>query len=104
MTKAEMLEIISLCSALDGQIVSEPKAVMWLAMFDGYSSAELQAGIIPALRESTSGLVTAKGLFDFVRRVRSQPVARGYVGELHGMGEHFECRPGEFGHPAAVEG
>jgi hypothetical protein len=56
------------------------------------------------LKESTSGLVTAKGLFDFVRRVRSQPVARGYVGELHGMGEHFECRPGEFGHPFEVVG
>ena len=103
MTKAEMMEIVTMASALDGQIVSDAKVMMWLQMFEGYSYEELQAGIIPALKEAPSGMITAKGLYDQVRRVRSQPVARGYVGELHDLGEHFECRPGEFGHDGEVE-
>ena len=104
MTKAEMMEIITLCSALDGQIVSESKVIMWLRMFEGYSYGELVAGIIPALKESTSGMVTAKNLYSVVSRVRSQPVAREYVQALHEIGEHFDCRPGELGHPMLVEG
>jgi len=104
MNKSEMTEIVSMCSALDGQLVSESKVIMWLQMFEGYGYGELQAGIIPALKESTSGMVTAKGLFDVVRRVRVQPVAREYVQALHEIGEHFDCRPGELGHPMLVEG
>ena len=103
MNKSEMTEIVSMCSALDGQLVSESKVIMWLQMFEGYSYGELQAGIIPALKEASSGMVTAKGLFDVVRRVRVQPVAREWVVALHEIGEHFDCRPGELGHPMLVE-
>ena len=104
MNKSEMTEIVSMCSALDGQLVSESKVIMWLQMFEGYSYGELVAGIVPALKEASSGMVTAKGLFDVVRRVRVQPVAREYVRALHEIGEHFDCRPGELGHPMLVEG
>ena len=104
MNKSEMTEIVSMCSALDGQLVSESKVIMWLQMFEGYSYGELVAGIIPALKEASSGMVTAKGLFDVVRRVRAQPVAREWVVALHEIGEHFDCRPGELGHPMLVEG
>jgi len=31
MNKSEMTEIVSMCSALDGQLVSESKVIMWLA-------------------------------------------------------------------------
>ena len=103
MNKSEMTEIVSMCSALDGQLVSESKVIMWLQMFEGYSYGELVAGIVPALKESSSGMVTAKGLFDVVRRVRAQPVAREYVQALHEIGEHFDCRPGEYGHPELLE-
>jgi len=44
MNKSEMTEIVSMCSALDGQLVSESKVIMWLAMFEGYSYGELVAG------------------------------------------------------------
>jgi len=95
---------VSMCSALDGQLVSESKVIMWLQMFEGYSYGELVAGIVPALKEASSEMVTAKGLFDVVRRVRVQPVAREWVVALHEIGEHFDCRPGELGHPMLVEG
>ena len=50
MNKSEMIEIVSMCSALDGQLVSESKVIMWLAMFEGYSYGELVAGISQALK------------------------------------------------------
>jgi len=102
MNKAEMGQILSMASALDGQIVSEPKALMWLQMLDGFTYEECQAAIVPACKEHPSGIVTAKGIYDQVRRKRSQPTPRGWVKDLHDMGEHFECRAGEFDHPLEV--
>lgn len=103
MTKAEMAEIVSMASALDGQIVSQAKVMMWLEMLDGFTYQECHAAIVPACKEHPSGIVTAKGIYDQVRRKRSQPTARAWVKELHDMGEHFECRAGEFGHPLEVK-
>jgi len=98
MNKSQMTEIVSLASALDGQIVSESKVLMWMAMLDGFTYEQLKDAIIPACKESPAGMVTAKGLWDVVRREASQPVRRGWVKEMHDIGEHWECRAGEFGH------
>ena len=102
MTEDEMAEIVSMASALDGQIVSESKVMMWLEMLGDFSYEECQAAIIPACKEHSAGMVTAKGIWEQVRRKRSQPVPRQWVKELHDLGEHFECRAGEFGHPKEV--
>jgi len=98
MNKSQMAEIVSLSSALDGQIVSESKVVMWMAMLDGFTYEDLKDAIIPAYKESQAGVVTAKGLWDQVRRGKMQPVTRGWVRDMHDIGEHWECRSGEFGH------
>ena len=103
MNKAEMGEILSMASALDGQIVSESKIAMWLEMLENYTYEECRAAIVPACKESPNGFVTAKGIWEQVRRVRSQPVPRQWVKDLHDIGEHFECRAGEFGHPKEVQ-
>ena len=97
MNKVEMGEIVALASALDGQIVSEPKVLMWLEMLGHYTYEECREAIIPACQEHPSGIVTAKGIYDQVRRKRSQPVPRQWVKDAHDDGDHWECRPGEFG-------
>jgi hypothetical protein len=102
MNKIEMGEIVAMCSALDGQIVSESKVAMWLETLGHYSYEECREAIVPACKESSSGIVTAKGIWEQVRRKRSQPVPRQWVKDLHDIGEHFECRGGEFGHPMEV--
>jgi hypothetical protein len=56
-----------------------------------------EAALIPAYKESRSGFLTAKAVWDVVRREGSTPSERGWVEELHELGEHYECRPGEFG-------
>ncbi len=99
MNKAEMAELLALCSALDSQIVSESKVAMWLEMLGQYSFEECREAIIPAYKESSSGMITAKGIWEQVRRSRSAvPSARAWVKDMHDIGEHFECRSGEFGH------
>ena len=95
--KVEMGEIVSLASALDGQVVSEPKVLMWLEMLGDYTYEECREAIVPACKEHPAGIVTAKGVYDQVRRKRSQPVPRQWVRDLHDEGDHWECRPGEFG-------
>ena len=103
MNKAEMGEILSMASALDGQIVSESKIAMWLEMLENSTYEECRAAIVPACKESPTGFITAKGIWEQVRRARSQPVPRQWVKDLHEGGHHFECRPGEFGHPKEVQ-
>jgi len=97
MTEDEMSEIVTMASALDGQIVSESKVMMWLEMLGHYTYDECRAAIIPACKESVSGIVTAKGIWEQVRRDRSVAKPRDWVRDLHDIGEHFECRAGEFG-------
>jgi hypothetical protein len=97
MNKAEMAEIVSLASALDGQIVSESKVLMWLEMLGRFTYEECRAAIVPACQESAVGIVTAKGIWEQVRRDRSVGKPRDWVRDLHNIGEHFECRAGEFG-------
>jgi hypothetical protein len=92
-----MSEIVTMASALDGQIVSESKVMMWLEMLGRFTYEECRAAIVPACQESTVGIVTAKGIWEQVRRDRAVPKPREWVQDLHDMGEHFECKPGEFG-------
>jgi hypothetical protein len=103
MTEDEMGQIVTMASALDGQIVSESKILMWLEMLGSFTYEECHAAIIPACKEHPSGLVTAKGIWEQVRRERSQPKPRQWVRDMHDIGEHFACQPGEFGHPKAVQ-
>jgi len=102
MDKREMAKVLTLASALDNQTVSEEKVGMWLEMLGQYSYEECVEAIVPACKESDRGMVTAKGIWEQVRRKRSQPVPRQWVKDLHDIGEHFECRAGEFGHPKEV--
>jgi hypothetical protein len=97
MNKAEMGEILSMASALDGQIVSESKIAMWLEMLGHYTYEECRVAIVPACKESPTGFVTAKGIWEQVRRDRSVGKPRDWVRDLHDIGEHFECGAGEFG-------
>ncbi len=97
MTEDQMSAIVTMASALDGQIVSESKVMMWLEMLGDYKYEECVKAIIPACKEHPAGLVTAKGIWEQVRRERSYPGHRDWVEDLHNMGEHFECRSGEFG-------
>lgn len=97
MTEDEMSEIVTMASALDGQIVSESKVLMWLEMLGRFTYEECRAAIVPACQESSVGIVTAKGIWELVRRDRAVPKPRDWVRDLHDLGEHFECRAGEFG-------
>ena len=97
MTEDEMSEIVTMASALDGQIVSESKVLMWLEMLGRFTYEECRAAIVPACQESSVGIVTAKGIWEQVRRDRAVPKPRDWVRDLHDIGEHFECRAGEFG-------
>jgi hypothetical protein len=73
MFDTQMTEIVTMCSALDGQQVTDSKVAMWLQVLDGCTYEECRDAIVPAYKEATSGIVTAKGLWDVVRRARSQP-------------------------------
>jgi hypothetical protein len=93
MNKHEVGELLAMCSALDGQQVTEPKALMWLQVLEGASYEECRDAIVPAYKEATNGIVTAKGLWDVVRRVRSQPKAGGWLGELDEGGWRADPQP-----------
>lgn len=73
MLNSKMTEILTMCSALDGQQVTDSKVAMWLQVLDGCTYEECRDAIVPAYKEATKGLVTAKGLWDVVRRVRAVP-------------------------------
>lgn len=73
MFDTQVTEIVTMCSALDGQQVTEAKVAMWLQALDGCSYEECVQAIVPAYREATNGFITAKGIWDVVRRARSQP-------------------------------
>ncbi len=73
MNKNEVGELLAMCSALDGQQVTESKAIMWLEVLEGVSYEEAKVALIPAYKESNNDIVTAKGVWEQVRRARSQP-------------------------------
>jgi len=103
MTREEMAKVLGMVSALDGQKVDEAKLEMWFRVLGEYRFDYVERSIVPAYKECSGFQLTAKELWQHVRREASQPVPRQWVRDLHNIGEHFECRPGEFGHPKAVQ-
>jgi len=93
MTKEEMLKIMGMVSALDGQVVDEGKAEMWFRVLGDYSFDLVEKCIVPAYKESQGFHLSAKELWQTVRREASQPKAGGWVDDLHDIGEHFACNP-----------
>jgi hypothetical protein len=103
MTREEMAKVLGMVSALDGQKVDEAKLEMWFRVLGEYRLDFVEKCIVPAYRECQGIQLTAKELWQHVRREASQPVPRQWVKDLHDIGEHFECRPGEWGHPKEVQ-
>jgi hypothetical protein len=102
MKREEMSLILTMVSSLDRQPVDEGMVEMWLELFKSYDFESVKAAIIPAYKESKSGFITAKLIYDYLRRESQYPKPRQWVWDLHQMGQHFECRAGEFGHPEKV--
>jgi hypothetical protein len=99
MTKDECATLLALVSSLDRQPVDEGIIEMWWRMLKDFSFEECDAAIVPAYQEMRGDYMSSKDVWMIVKRVRSQPVKRQWVKDLHDINEHFECRPGEFGHP-----
>jgi hypothetical protein len=97
MDKAETATLLAMVSALDRQPVDEGMVEMWLRVLGEFSFEQCEAALIPAYKESRAGFVTAKAVWEVVRRDGVAVMPRAWVEELHGMGEHWECRAGEFG-------
>ena len=97
MDKAETATLLAMVSALDRQPVDEGMVEMWHRVLGEYSFARCEAALIPAYKESRSGFLTAKAVWEQVRRESSVASPRQWVAEMHDLGEHWECRPGEFG-------
>jgi hypothetical protein len=103
MTREETAELLALVSSMDRQPVDKGVVEMWWRMLGDYTYEECDAALVPAFRDTKNTYLSAKDVWAEVRRVRSQPVPRQWVKDLHNIGEHFECRPGEFGHPKEVQ-
>ena len=102
MTKDETATLLAFVSSMDRQPVDDGVIEMWWRMLGDFTFEECDAALVPAYRDMTGNYLSSKDVWKEVRRVRSQPVPRQWVLDLHNIGEHFECRPGEFGHPAEV--
>jgi hypothetical protein len=103
MDKAETATILAMVSALDRQPVNDANVEMWWRMLKDYSFEKVEAAIVPAYRDTKNTYLSAKDVWLEVRRIAAQPVPRQWVKDLHDMGEHFECRAGEFGHEKEVQ-
>ena len=97
MDRGEVATLLAMVSSLDRQPVDEGMVEMWLRVLGEFSFEQCEAALIPAYKESRSGFVTAKAVWEVVRRDGVAVMPRAWVEELHDMGEHWECRPGEFG-------
>jgi hypothetical protein len=97
MDKAEVANLLVMVSALDRQPVDEGMVEMWHRVLGDYTFEECERALVPAYKDSKSGFLTAKAIYDQVRVSESGPGYRVWVKNLHNIGEHFECRPGEFG-------
>ena len=96
MDRAQTATLLAMVSALDRQPVDEGMVEMWFRVLGDFSFDRCEAALIPAYKESRSGFITAKAVWDVVRREGSAPSPRGWVAHMHVLGVHFECRPGEF--------
>lgn len=91
MNREETVKVLTMVSALDGRAADDMQVEMWWEMFRQYSFDQVREAIIPAYKESDKGYLTAKGVWDVVRREAMQPKRRQWVRDLHDIGEHFEC-------------
>ena len=97
MDKAETATLLAMVSALDRQPIDEGMVEMWWQVLGEFSFEDCQSALVPAYKESRSGFVTARAVWDRVRRDSMYPKPRQWVQDLHDQGEHWECRAGEFG-------
>ncbi len=97
MDRGEVATLLAMVSSLDRQPVDEGMVEMWLRVLGEFSFEQCEAALIPAYKESRAGFVTAKAVWEVVRRDGVAVMPRAWVEELHDMGEHWECRTGEFG-------
>jgi hypothetical protein len=97
MDKGEVATLLAMVSSLDRQPVDDGMVEMWHRLLGGYGFEECEAALLPAYKESKSGFITAKAIYDRVNARDSAPTPRGWVKDLHDLGEHFECRRSEFG-------
>ncbi len=102
MTKDETATLLAFASSLDRQPVDDGVIEMWWRMLADFTFEDCNDALIPAYREMTGHFISSKDVWAIVKRKRSQPVPRQWVKDLHDIGEHFECRAGEFGHEKAV--
>src|SRR6056297_1290490 len=91
MKNSNMVKILTMVSALDGRKSDEMQVEMWLEMFRNYSFEQVKEAIVPAYKESDKGFLTAKGVWDVVRRNAAQPPPKQWIRDLHNLGEHFVC-------------
>lgn len=91
MNREETVKVLTMVSALDGRAADEMQVEMWMRLFENYSFETVEAAILPAYKETDKGFLTAKQVWDVVRREAAQPKHRAWVRELHDIGEHFEC-------------
>jgi len=97
MDRGEVATLLAMVSSLDRQPVDDGMVQMWFRLLGGYGFDECEAALLPAYKDSWNGFITAKSIYDRVAVSESGPGKRVWVQALHDDGEHFECRPGEFG-------
>jgi hypothetical protein len=91
MNREETVKVLTMVSALDGRTADEMQVEMWLEMFRNFSFDQVKAAIIPAYKESDKGFLTAKGVWDVLRREAAIPGPKQWIRDLHNIGEHFAC-------------
>lgn len=95
MNKQETAKLLGMVSALDNQGVDEARVEMWHRVLGDYSFDACERAIVPAYKESAGLFLSAKEIWQHVRREASRPRPRQWVKDLHDIGQHFECRPEE---------
>jgi hypothetical protein len=96
MTKDETATLLAFVSSLDRQPVDDGVIEMWWRMLGDFTFEECNDAIVPAYREMTGHYLSSKDVWSIVKRVRSQPVAGGWIRDQHHRGEHWACKPGQF--------
>ena len=97
MDRGEVATLLAMVSSLDRQAVDDGMVEMWFQLLEKYSFDDCKAALLPAYKDSRNGFITAKSIYDRVALGESGPGKRVWVRAEHDRGEHYECRPGEFG-------
>ena len=73
MNKTEMSQVLAVCSALDGQQVTESKVTAWMPLFERFGYEEVEKLVHATYLESKNGIVTPQDLAKAVDAAR-EPV------------------------------